>query len=69
MNTKETSIREFESKKNQKQFDESLFRNYISKFSDEDKTKCFEILMRNLDIQKAELINDGINLNLVFVKF
>lgn len=52
-----------------KQFDESLFKAYIFKFSEEDKEKCFEILMRNLDIQKAELINDGINLNLVFVKF
>lgn len=52
-----------------KQFNESSFRAYISKFSDEDKEKCFEILMRNLDIQKAELINDGINLNLVFIKF
>ena len=52
-----------------KQFDESLFKAYIDKFSDEDKEKCFEILMRNLDIQKAELINDGINLDLVFVKF
>lgn len=61
-----------ESKLNQKQFkqfDESLFKDYIDKFSDEDKEKCFEILMRNLDIQKAELINDGINLDLVFVKF
>lgn len=52
-----------------KQLDESLFKAYIFKFSDEDKEKCFEILMRNLDIQKAELINDGINLDLVFVKF
>ena len=52
-----------------KEFNPDLFRAYIDKFSDEDKEKCFEILMKNLDIQKAELINDGVNLNLMFLKF
>lgn len=42
-----------------KQFDGSLFKSYIDKFSDEDKLKCIEILMRVTNTQKCHLLSIG----------
>lgn len=59
-------------KSNQKQFKEfnaEFFKAYINKFSDEDKLKAFELIMRNLDIQEAKLVNDGFNLGFEYKQF
>lgn len=43
-----------------KQFDESLFRNYIDKFSDEDKRKALKILVCEIsttDVKFNSLLN------------
>lgn len=51
------------------QFSEELFIKYISKFSDEDKVKALEKLMRALDCKEAKLINDGFNLAFQYKQF
>jgi hypothetical protein len=51
------------------QFSEELFMKYISKFSDEDKLKALEKLMRALDCEEAKLINDGFNLSFQYKQF
>lgn len=59
-------------KPNQKQFvefNEDLFLSYINKFSDLGKRKAIEMLLKNCDFQKAELIKDNFNLKLQITKF
>jgi len=48
-------------KPNKKQFvefNEDLFKAYINKFSDLGKRKAIEMLLKNCDFQKAELIKE-----------
>jgi hypothetical protein len=52
-------VEDFILPKTKKQFDESLFRAYINKFSDEDKLKCIEILMRITNTDKCHLCSEG----------
>jgi hypothetical protein len=47
MKTNETS-----NQKQFKQFDESLFKAYINKFSDEDKLKCLNIIKESVGISE-----------------
>ena len=46
-----------------------LFLSYINKFSDLGKRKAIEMLLKNCDFQKAELIKDEFNLKLQITKF
>ena len=66
------SFMEEEIKPNKKQFvefNEDLFKAYINKFSDLGKRKAIEMLLKNCDFQKAELIKDNFNLKLQITKF
>ena len=66
------SFMEEEIKPNKKQFvefNEDLFKAYIAKFSDLGKRKAIEMLLKNCDFQKAELIKDDFNLKLQITKF
>lgn len=66
------SFMEEEIKPNKKQFvefNEDLFKAYINKFSDLGKRKAIEMLLKNCDFQKAELIKDDFNLKLQITKF
>mgnify|MGYP003488262259 FL=1 len=66
------SFMEEEIKPNKKQFvefNEDLFKAYINKFSDLGKRKAIEMLLKNCDFQKAELIKDEFNLKLQITKF
>ena len=66
------SFIEEEIKPNKKQFvefNEDLFKAYINKFSDLGKRKAIEMLLKNCDFQKAELIKDDFNLKLQITKF
>ena len=66
------SFMEEEIKPNKKQFvefNEDLFLSYINKFSDLGKRKAIEMLLKNCDFQKAELIKDNFNLKLQITKF
>lgn len=66
------SFMEEEIKPNKKQFvefNEDLFLSYINKFSDLGKRKAIEMLLKNCDFQKAELIKDDFNLKLQITKF
>jgi len=45
-----------------KQFDESLFKSYIDKFSDEDKVKAHQILFKSFDyLTKTKIIETLVN--------
>lgn len=70
--TGDLSFMEEEIKPNKKQFvefNEDLFKAYINKFSDLGKRKAIEMLLKNCDFQKAELIKDDFNLKLQITKF
>ena len=59
-------------KPNKKQFiefNEDLFKAYIAKLSNLGKRKAIEMLLKNCDFQKAELIKDDFNLKLQITKF
>jgi hypothetical protein len=57
---KELKFKERTNQKQFKQFDESLFKAYIDKFSDEDKNKAFQLIFDSIkDNNKSAFIEES----------